>query len=314
MKKTLILIILLGFFITGCSDTTNVHKTDEQENEPSSSDILIKREQNRNNEVISKLQKLLNRTNNINYAFEYNINYLNETYNYSGEKYYSVIKGIYNNTYGYQIENHKFYNSQTLEETESIYYNINYDLINLNEYVSEINNDYTCTMNNNISICESILKNISITFYYNDDYITEILYIDDNSNYDLKYSNFNNVEPIPLVEDEEININYDTTSNIEKIEITEDVDFPYTVYNYYIDNATVTIDDEEIPIIGNTTIFNNSMYYKDYTNNIIDKETYTKVEEYVFNNKFIIIVVNNDIYYLSTTDYEEDILGKYIEN
>ena len=104
------------------------------------------------------------------------------------------------------------------------------------------------------------------------------------------------------------------TSNIEKIEITEDVDFPYTVYNYYIDNATVTIDDEEIPIIGNTTIFNNSMYYKDYTNNIIDKETYTKVEEYVFNNKFIIIVVNNDIYYLSTTDYEEEILAKYIEN
>ena len=104
------------------------------------------------------------------------------------------------------------------------------------------------------------------------------------------------------------------TSNIEKIEITEDVDFPYTVYNYYIDNATVTIDDEEIPIIGNTTIFNNSMYYKDYTNNIIDKETYTKVEEYVFNNKFIIIVVNNDIYYLSTTDYEKEILAKYIEN
>ena len=104
------------------------------------------------------------------------------------------------------------------------------------------------------------------------------------------------------------------TSNIEKIEITEDVDFPYTVYNYYIDNATVTIDDEEIPIIGNTTIFNNSMYYKDYTNNIIDKETYKKVEEYVFNNKFIIIVVNNDIYYLSTTDYEEEILAKYIEN
>ena len=104
------------------------------------------------------------------------------------------------------------------------------------------------------------------------------------------------------------------TSNIEKIEITEDVDFPYTVYNYYIANAAVTIDDEEIPIIGNTTIFNNSMYYKDYTNNIIDKETYKKVEEYVFNNKFIIIVVNNDIYYLSTTDYEKEILAKYIEN
>ena len=313
MKKTLTLIFLFIFFITGCSDTSNVKKEDEQEKD-STSDILFKREQKRNDEVISKLQTLLNRTYNTNYAFEYNINYIDENYNYNGEKYYNVIKGIYNNTYGYQIENHKFYNSSTLEETESIYYNLNYDLINLNEYISRIHNDYTCTMNNNISICEAIFKDISITFYFNDDYITEILYIDDNAIYNLKYSNFNNINSIPLIENEELNITYDTTSNIEKIEVTEDVDFPYTVYNYYVANATVNINDEESEVVGNMEIFNNPMYYRDYTNNIIDKDTYKKIEEFVFDNKFIIIVINNNIYYLSTTDYENEILSQYIEN
>ena len=128
MKKTLILIFLFVFFITGCSDTSNVHKLDEQEKD-STSDILLKREEERNMKVISKLQTLLNKTYNTNYAFEYNISYPNETYKYNGEKYYNVIQGIYNDTYGYQIENHKFYNSSTFEETESIYYNLNYLLI-----------------------------------------------------------------------------------------------------------------------------------------------------------------------------------------
>ena len=182
------------------------------------------------------------------------------------------------------------------------------------EYVSKIYNDYTCTMSNNISICEAIFKNISITFYYNDDYITEILYIDDNATYNLKYSDFNNIEPIPLVEDEDINISYDATNNIEKIEVTEDVDYPYTVYNYYVANATVNINDEESEVVGNMEIFNNPMYYRDYTDNIIDKENYKKVEEYVYNDNFIIIVINNVIYYLSTTDYEDEILAKYVEN
>lgn len=313
MKKTLTLIFLFIFFITGCSDTSNVKKEDEQEKDPTS-DILIKREEKRNDEVVSKLQTLLNNTSSVNYAFEYNIDYLNKTYKYNGEKYYDVIKGIYNDTYGYQIENHKFYNSSTFEKTESIYYNLIYDLINLNEYVSRIHNDYTCTMNNNISICESIFKNISITFYYNDDYITEILFIDDNATYNLKYSDFNNIDPIPLVEDEEINITYNTTNNIEKIEVTEDVDFPYTVYNYYISNATININGEENEIIGNIEIFNNPMYYRDYTNNIIDKDTYKKVEEFIYNDNFIIIVINNDIYYLSTIEYEDEILSQYIEN
>ena len=313
MKKTLTLIFLFIFFITGCSDTSNVKKEDEQEKDPTS-DILIKREEKRNDEVVSKLQTLFNNTSSVNYAFEYNIDYLNKTYKYNGEKYYDVIKGIYNDTYGYQIENHKFYNSSTFEKTESIYYNLNYDLINLNEYVSRIHNDYTCTMNNNISICESIFKNISITFYYNDDYITEILFIDDNATYNLKYSDFNNIDPIPLVEDEEINITYNTTNNIEKIEVTEDVDFPYTVYNYYISNASLNISGEENEIIGNIEIFNNPMYYRDYTNNIIDKDTYKKVEEFIYNDNFIIIVINNDIYYLSTIEYEDEILSQYIEN
>lgn len=313
MKKTLILIFLFVFFITGCSDTSNVHKLDEQEKD-STSDILLKREEERNMKVISKLQTLLNKTYNTNYAFEYNISYLNETYKYNGEKYYNVIQGIYNDTYGYQIENHKFYNSSTFEKTESIYYNLNYDLINLNEYVSKINNDYTCTMSNNISICEAIFKNISITFYYNDDYITEILFIDDNATYNLKYSDFNNIDPIPLVEDEEINITYNTTNNIEKIEVTEDVDYPYTVYNYYVANSTVNINDEESEVVGNMEIFNNPMYYRDYTNNIIDKVAYKKVEEYIYNDNFIIIVINNDIYYLSTIEYEDEILSQYIEN
>ena len=313
MKKTLTLIFLFIFFITGCSDTSNVKKEDEQEKDPTS-DILIKREEKRNDEVVSKLQTLFNNTSSVNYAFEYNIDYLNKTYKYNGEKYYDVIKGIYNDTYGYQIENHKFYNSSTFEKTESIYYNLNYDLINLNEYVSRIHNDYTCTMNNNISICESIFKNIFITFYYNDDYITEILFIDDNATYNLKYSDFNNIDPIPLVEDEEINITYNTTNNIEKIEVTEDVDFPYTVYNYYISNATININGEENEIIGNIEIFNNPMYYRDYTNNIIDKDTYKKVEEFIYNDNFIIIVINNDIYYLSTIEYEDEILSQYIEN
>ena len=80
MKKTLILIFLFVFFITGCSDTSNVHKLDEQEKDPTS-DILLKREEERNMKVISKLQTLLNKTYNTNYAFEYNISYPNETYN-----------------------------------------------------------------------------------------------------------------------------------------------------------------------------------------------------------------------------------------
>ena len=312
MKKTLILIFLFVFFITGCSDTSNVHKLDEQEKD-STSDILLKREEERNMKVISKLQTLLNKTYNANYAFEYNISYLNKNHKYSGEKYYNIIKGIYND-YEYQIENHKFYNPNTLEETESIYYNLNSDLINLKEYVSKIYNDYTCTMNNYISICEAIFKNISITFYYNDDYITEILFIGDNATYNLKYSDFNNIDPIPLVEDEEVIITYNTTNNIEKIEVTEDVDYPYTVYNYYVANATVNINDEESEVVGNMEIFNNPMYYRDYTNNIIDKVTYKKVEEYIYNDNFIIIVINNDIYYLSTIEYEDEILSQYIEN
>ena len=61
-------------------------------------------------------------------------------------------------------------------------------------------------------------------------------------------------------------------------------------------------------------IFNNPMYYRDYTNNIIDKVTYKKVEEYIYNDNFIIIVINNDIYYLSTIEYEDEILSQYIEN
>ena len=105
-----------------------------------------------------------------------------------------------------------------------------------------------------------------------------------------------------------------TTNNIEKIEVTEDVDFPYTVYNYYIANSTVNINDEESEIIGNIEIFNNPMYYRDYTNNIIDKVAYKKVEEYIYNDNFIIIVINNDIYYLSTIEYEDEILSQYIEN
>ena len=157
-------------------------------------------------------------------------------------------------------------------------------------------------------------KNISITFYYNDDYITEILFIDDNATYNLKYSDFNNIDPIPLVEDEEINITYNTTNNIEKIEVTEDVDYPYTVYNYYVANSTVNINDEESEVVGNMEIFNNPMYYRDYTNNIIDKVAYKKVEEYIYNDNFIIIVINNDIYYLSTIEYEDEILSQYIEN
>ena len=41
MKKTLTLIFLFIFFITGCSDTSNVKKDDEQEKDPTS-DILLK--------------------------------------------------------------------------------------------------------------------------------------------------------------------------------------------------------------------------------------------------------------------------------
>lgn len=311
MRKTLTLIFLFVFFITGCSDTSNVHKIDEQKNDSIYSDILIKREQKRNQEVIKKLQTLLNNTNNVNYSFEYKINYLNNTYNYHGEKYFNVIKGIYNNTYEYQIENHKFYNPNTLEEIESIYYNLSYDLINLNEYISKIYNDYTCTLSNNIAICESIFKNISIIFYFDEDYITKIIYTDNDSIYDLKYYNFNNIDPISLINYKNINIDYDTTSLIEKIDVTENVDYPYIVYNYYINNATININGKSMKIIGNSEIFNNPLYYRNY-NNIINTDD--KVEEYIFNNNFIIIVVNNNIYYLSTLDYEDEILSKYIEN
>ena len=164
MKKTLTLIFLF-LLICGCDNNSSkkVIKSDYNTNE---TNYITIRKENRNNNAIKIIQEYLMNTSDINYSFNYDITIDNNKYNYHGEKYQDTIKGIYNNKYDYQIENNKFYNPTTNEEIESIYYDINADLINISTYTNLLTKDYICTTNNNTGICEYLFKDINITFYY----------------------------------------------------------------------------------------------------------------------------------------------------
>lgn len=302
--------------INGCNNKT-INSSESSQNENNNKQEQNTEEQERNTKNIKKIQEFLYNTIDVNYKFVYDITIQNTNYNYSGQKYQNVIKGKKQNNIEYQIENNKFYNPKTKKEIENVYSEINSNLINLENYIYTLSN-YTCVYSDIISVCEANDDNSNIIFKYNSNYIETIRFQSNNTVYLLNYSDYNTINPITMITYESKNINYDKTNIIQKLEITNEVDKPYTVYNYYIDNVTIKINDKLININEAYDILSGPMYYNAYINNIIDKENVQKVEQFIYDNNFIIIIVdvknNNDIYYLTTGSYVEEILSQYLNN
>ena len=307
--KIFILLITLLTLLSGCAKDESVLKPQEEPN--------LTEEEQRNIEVINYLYDLINKTN-INRSFVYNIIIDNNIYTYTGDIFEDVTKGTYENnnkTINYQIENSKIYDSKTKEEID-IYSNINKELINIKHY--QINsNSYTCTMNNNTVLCNAKGPNHSITFTFNDNYITNIKYNEgENITYNLTYNNFNNIKLIPKISYNKLNLTYNKTNNIRKETLLNDYNKPYNIYYYYVNNINIEIDNKKIPITDTIEIFSTPMYILDYSNYIIDTDNISKVELYIYENDFIIIIINNKkegySYYLSTYDYTKEILQDFI--
>lgn len=301
--------IILLTLLTGCTKEEIIFKPEE---EPT-----LTEEEKRNIEVINHLNDLIVNSNT-NRSFTYLITINDDTYTYSGEIFENVTKGTYthnNTTTNYQIENSKVYDSTTLEEID-IYGNINTELINITHY--QINsNSYTCTMNTNTAICQAKGPNHNITFTFDDKHITNIIYTEgENITYNLTYSNFNNIEFIPKITYNYLNLTYNKTNNIKKETLLNDYNKPYNIYYYYVNNVTIEIDNKKIPITDTIEIFSTPMYILDYSKYIIDTDNISKVELYIYENDFIIIIINNKkegySYYLSTYNYTEEILQDFV--
>ena len=273
-------------------------------------------EQTRNINAINEITSLIRNTSSSNYSFSYDITIKDNNYTYTGEKYYNVVRGIYNNDISYQLENDKFYNPDTKEEIANLYPKIDSTLIDLSTYANISHEKYTCIKTDNLGLCESIDRTKTLTFNFNENYLTNLIYNNEDKRYSLSYSNFDNIEYIPFIHDTITNPEYDKTDKIEKIEVTENVDAPYTVYNYYITNATVTINGETMDVFDTAEVFNTPISYKEYSD--IKDTSIKSIEEFIYENDFLIIIVHpnagNTIYYLSTTEYKDEILNKYINN
>ena len=307
MKKLFALLILI-ILIGGCSSELNDAQEKPIDNNQNSCEI----EEKRNTNVIKKIQELLFSTIDANYAFNYDITISDKHYIYNGERYQNTIKGKSDNI-EYQIENDKFYNLKTKQEIANVYDNVDYNLIDLENYIYVLA-DYVCTYSDNVAVCENSQENESLVFTYNSTYIESIKYQKDDIIYALKYSNYNGVNPIPLIDYKSMGISYNMTDTIQKEEVTENVDEAYTLYNYYIDNVTISNDGELINITDAYNILSASMYYNAYAS---ERENIKQIEEFIYDNNFIIIIVDfkdeNDLYYLTTTEHSKEILSQYMK-
>ena len=296
MKKTIILIIA-SLILSGCS-TTKKEEIDFCKNYIPNDIMHFHDEYRRNEDTIKQLTKYVSNTNNTNYSFTYDITNNTSTYHYEGQKFDDVKKYTYNNK-TYQLENNIFYDINTKEEVLDIFNQIDQKPLSLYTYYSLSNLEYTCIITDNMAVCDSKENNTTITFTITDEYITKINYKTPNSSYILEYKDFNNIPIIPKI-DYQTKTSYKKTNTIEKIEHDT-----YIIYNYYVTDTNVLINDNNVSITDTLEIFSNPMYYFEYGN----------IEEFIYNDDFTIIVIHQDndktIYYLTTYNHKNEILEQY---
>lgn len=308
------MIILL---ISGCNETNETQKDNLPDTQipedyiPSDIKQLYK-ESNRNRKDVEDIISLLENTAYSNYNFKYQITINDKIYNYEGQKFQSTTKGIFNDNIKFQQEENQFYNPDNKEKIDNVFSDVNYSLTTITEYMSIIENNYTCIKTDNIGLCESQDDNIIIEFEFDSNFIKNINYQTEDTKYILEFTNFDNVDYIPLINYDTIELKYTRTNQISKEEIN-DSDLPYTIYNYYVDNATCNIENKTYSITNFPEIFNLQMYYIEHKNT--KDENILNVGEYIYENDFIIIRIDysdNVIYYLSTTNYSDEILKNYL--
>lgn len=301
MKKTIIFITLL-FILSGCSTSS---KEPTNNTIPSIPDDIkhFYNEYQRNSNAIEKISEYVSNTSNANYAFTYEISNNKNNCHFEGEKFGEIQKYYYNDI-TYQLENNTIYNLNTKEKVSNIFKSIDTKPLSLNTYYYLDNLEYTCVITNDTAICNSLEKNTTITFTISNKYITKIIYTDLDNTYILEYKNFNNISIIPKI-NYQTKTNYQKTDSIKKIEVNDD----YTIYNYYITDATVIINNTPVSITDTIEIFSNPMYYFKY-----DYNNYY-IEEFIYSDEFMILIVQKDnknpIYYLTTYQYEKEILDQY---
>ena len=140
------MIILL---ISGCNETNETQKDNLPDTQipedyiPSDIKQLYK-ESNRNRKDVEDIISLLENTAYSNYNFKYQITINDKIYNYEGQKFQSTTKGIFNDNIKFQQEENQFYNPDNKEKIDNVFSDVNYSLTTITEYMSIIENNYTC--------------------------------------------------------------------------------------------------------------------------------------------------------------------------
>lgn len=310
MKKTIIIILFL-ITLTGCaSDKNQTQETPKKPNTEQSEQIL-------NKEIVNKIIN----TQNSNYNFIYDISIWNNSFYYEGTYYDNIINGNYirkvdgkTTTYAYQIEDDKCYNLKNKQEMYNVFHDVNVGFIDLKHLSNTIDNNKTRCSKNGLNYECSVEKDnekIIYQFVTNEDYLNHIK-ITQNSNdveniYTITYSNINNTSKIAKVNDYiRFDIKYDKTNDEQIVDaVTEKFIF------YKLENVIFKIDNNPFEI--NSTTINKIIEKKQYQKNFSDSIT-----KYVFENNIIIyqkeIEENSYIFYISTEEYNNEILHKLVKN
>lgn len=314
MKRFILILLLI--LITGCgTEEKSIFKSDEEKTQETEKS----KEEKRNVAALNTINNLIDNTLECpNYSFIYNINIDEDTFYYEGNYFHNVVDGKLqknDTTLNYQISDGKVYNKETSKEIINFYENNVAKYIDLNNYYVH-SNIYTCTIADNIATCQSKGPNQSISFTFNDNYITSIKYKEnDNVTCELQYSNFNELDYITKI-NYDLNINYSKTQVIREETLIDDYNNPYNIYYYYVDDVKVNINNEEIYVTDTDEIFSSPMYLIDLSNYVQYKESTKYIRLYIYQKNFVIIIVNDknkgNIYYLTTYDYISEILEEFV--
>ncbi len=310
MKKTLIYILILIFFILIGISSYLVFKKVYNSHRPSEVEDNIIDEDNEDNieedNVInsndSNIVKYIKNLINSNYDYEIVIKSNEYTLKYNGTRYDNIDNGIrssYPNienlkNINYQIEGNFIYDSLTKKEIFNPYFEADNRYIFLEDIINKIQDD-NCKYESNEIICEN--KDEIITFEIENNLVTNIN-IDVKGeayfyNYQHKYTNINNTKVISSFN------KYFKITSIDT-DIKDAVDGEYLLYN--IDAITIQIKMEEISlgIFPIEKLIKYATFSKEYNNSII---------KYIFDDEYVLFVDRiNNLNIFSKNIYSNEIL------